>query len=207
MTSSSPFGPDTQPYWDRRHTLFSRLDEGVKLDREGLYSVKPEQIALDIAHRTSGVSVLDAFCGLGGSAIAFARIGKKVVTIDRDIQRLSHARHNARIYGVEDKIEFVHSEIFDFLKHDNRQFDSGYLDPAWGGPDYYKKEFFSLAMFSPDGNHLIKALNHRCKQVVLTVPTNFDLRELAEQNDFFFEWNFSNGRKVFATIYFHGNGQ
>ena len=52
------------------------------MDREGLFSTKPEGIALQIARNTPGTVVLDAFCGVGGSAIAFARAGKRVVAVD-----------------------------------------------------------------------------------------------------------------------------
>lgn len=30
-----------------------------------------------------------------------------VIAIDIDVNRLSMARHNARIYGIEDRIEFI----------------------------------------------------------------------------------------------------
>ena len=32
-------------YWLQRYTLFSRFDEGVKMDEEGWYSVTPEAVA------------------------------------------------------------------------------------------------------------------------------------------------------------------
>jgi trimethylguanosine synthase len=43
------------------------------LDEEGWYSVTPEAIATQIAERCRCDVVLDAFCGVGGNAIAFAR--------------------------------------------------------------------------------------------------------------------------------------
>jgi trimethylguanosine synthase len=199
----SPFGQDTQPYWDRRHSLFSRFDEGIQIDREGLYSAKPENTALHIGGRTRGDTVLDAFCGVGGSAIGFARAGRKVISVDSDPRRLDLARHNARIYGVEASITFVHSDIVEFLRSDPQIYDSIYLDPPWGGPDYYRREFFTLSMFSPDGNELMKATDGRCRQLIMTVPNNFDLRELkACQRDFSLEWNAEGRRRLFATVYF-----
>ena len=81
--------------WAQRYRLFSLFDEGCQMDREGWYSVTPENIAIQIAERCtqplslsqppsrlmidslrslagrSGV-VLDAFCGVGGNAIQFA---------------------------------------------------------------------------------------------------------------------------------------
>ena len=46
---------------------------GCLLDEEGWYSVTPELIAQQIAERCRCDTVLDAFCGVGGNAIAFAQ--------------------------------------------------------------------------------------------------------------------------------------
>lgn len=81
-SSSCPFRPDLQRYWDLRYELFSRFDEGIELDREGLYSATAEADALDMADRVPGKRVLDAFGGVGGNAIGFARRAKK-----RDLRR------------------------------------------------------------------------------------------------------------------------
>ncbi len=57
----------------QRTRYFSRYDEGCLLDEEGWYSVTPEAIATQIAERCRCDVVLDAFCGVGGNAIAFAQ--------------------------------------------------------------------------------------------------------------------------------------
>ena len=57
----------------QRIRYFSRYDEGCLLDEEGWYSVTPEAIATQIAERCRCDVILDAFCGVGGNAIAFAR--------------------------------------------------------------------------------------------------------------------------------------
>ena len=50
---------------------------------------------------------LDAFCGCGGSTIQLALTCQRVVAVDVSPERIEMARHNARIYGVEDRIEFI----------------------------------------------------------------------------------------------------
>ena len=57
----------------QRHRYFSLYDDGCLLDEEGWYSVTPEKIAEQIAERCRCDTILDAFCGVGGNAIAFAR--------------------------------------------------------------------------------------------------------------------------------------
>ncbi|CAG2169712.1 unnamed protein product [Oppiella nova] len=40
-------------YWHQRYDLFSRFDEGIRMDSESWYSVTPERIAQHIAQRFS----------------------------------------------------------------------------------------------------------------------------------------------------------
>lgn len=176
-TSTSPFGQETQRYWDNRHELFSRWDEGIETDGEGLFSVKPERLAERIAELLSGEIVLDGFCGIGGSAIAFAHAGKRVIAADVESRRLEMARHNAEIYGVAERIEFRHTDVFDII-HD-AEFDALYLDPPWGGPEYYRKERFLWSDFSPNPLPLIKTAMNRGKAFAVTVPVNFNMPDLA----------------------------
>lgn len=56
----------------RYFSLYS-TPPGCLLDEEGWYSVTPELIANQIAERCRCDTVVDAFCGVGGNAIAFAQ--------------------------------------------------------------------------------------------------------------------------------------
>ncbi|KAI1243389.1 hypothetical protein IHE44_0000993 [Lamprotornis superbus] len=103
--------PELIKYWAQRYRLFSRFDEGIKLDREGWFSVTPEKIAEHIAIRVSQSFncdiIVDAFCGVGGNAIQFALTSKRVIAIDIDPEKLRLARHNAEVYGVAEHIDFL----------------------------------------------------------------------------------------------------
>lgn len=57
----------------QRQRYFSLYSEGCLLDEEGWYSVTPELIADQIAERCRCDTILDAFCGVGGNTIAFAK--------------------------------------------------------------------------------------------------------------------------------------
>lgn len=59
-----------------------------------------------------------------------------VIAIDIDAKKIEMARHNAEIYGVADRIEFI---VGDFLQlSDSLRADVVFLSPPWGGPDYVK---------------------------------------------------------------------
>lgn len=184
-----------------RHALFSRFDEGVRVDEQGLYSAKPEAIALQIGKRLRGEVALDAFCGVGGSAIGLARAGKRVIAVDTDARRIEMARHNAAIYGVAERIEFVVGDCRERMRLGG--FDCVFLDPPWGGPDYYKLPSFGWKDFSPHGAELLTAAFAVTPQVAISVPKNFEWREFAAlDRDVYLERNLLGERLLFWTAYF-----
>lgn len=63
------------PDFSQRTRFFSLYDKppGCLLDEEGWFSVTPERIADQVAERCRCDVILDAFCGVGGNAIAFAK--------------------------------------------------------------------------------------------------------------------------------------
>lgn len=73
-----------------------------------------------------------------------------VLAIDIDPVRLDLARHNAAVYGVSDRIDFLQG---DFLQLASRlRGDVVFLSPPWGGPDYLTAEVFDIqTMMDPDG--------------------------------------------------------
>lgn len=181
-----PFGPALQKYWDRRYELFSLFDRGVQLDQEGLFSAASELHALEVGLQLPAEShcVLDAFCGVGGNAIGFARAGKRVIAVDTCAERLEMARQNARVYGVEGRISFVHGNAMDVMHHDAYTFDCVHFDPPWGGPGYSKDKPFLWNHFAVDGTALIIAAHQRgCRRIVFRVPRTFDLREVTAKLD------------------------
>lgn len=59
-----------------------------------------------------------------------------VIAIDIDPEKIRIARHNATIYGVQDRIEFI---VGDFLLLSNTLVaDVVFFSPPWGGPQYFK---------------------------------------------------------------------
>ncbi|KAL1522394.1 hypothetical protein AB1Y20_017384 [Prymnesium parvum] len=138
-------------FWSRRFELFSRFHEGVRLDAESWYSVTPEPIARRVAERMSaglGASAgwlwLDAFCGAGGNAIQLAANDPHgvVVGVDIDPHKVELARHNARLYGVEGRIQFV---IGDFTALAPRlRAHAVHLSPPWGGCHHRRVKEFDL---------------------------------------------------------------
>lgn len=142
-----PFGPKMQRYWDRRYNLFSKFDEGIQIDEVGLYSVTPEKIALEQARKMNCKIIVDGFCGVGGNAIAFAQVCDKVYAIEKDPVRLEMARRNASIYGVADKIIFIHGDFL--LEAPKIKAEGVFVDLEWGGRNTRNWKVLNYIIFLP----------------------------------------------------------
>ncbi|CAB3259622.1 unnamed protein product [Arctia plantaginis] len=164
--------PKMHKYWKKRHSLFFRFDEGIKLDRESWFSVTPENVALHIAHKYPHDVVLDAFCGAGGNTIQFALACKKVIAIDIDPHKIELARHNATVYGVSDRIEFIVGDFFELAP--TIQADMVFLSPPWGGPSYCDNQEYDLeTMLQPRPlSELIRVSRTISENISVYLPRN-----------------------------------
>lgn len=89
---------------------------------------------LATARYCAGASVLDAFCYSGGFGITAARCGAaaSVVCVDSSAPALELARRNAEASTVADRMQFVRSDVFQYLEEAlaaGIRFDVVILDP------------------------------------------------------------------------------
>uniref|UniRef100_A0A8C5N9K1 Trimethylguanosine synthase n=2 Tax=Gouania willdenowi TaxID=441366 RepID=A0A8C5N9K1_GOUWI len=204
--------PELAKYWAQRYRLFSRFDEGIRLDREGWFSVTPEKIAEHIAVKVKhcfpdSQLVIDAFCGVGGNAIQFALTGKRVLAIDIDPVRLDMARHNADVYNVAEQIDFVQGDFLLLAPHLHG--DVVFLSPPWGGPDYLTAEVFDIrTMMEPDGFQIFQLAKLITDNIVYFLPRNADMDQVASLagtgGKVEVEQNLLNNKLKTVTAYFGG---
>ncbi|KAI7825640.1 RNA cap guanine-N2 methyltransferase-domain-containing protein [Gamsiella multidivaricata] len=169
---------DMQKYWYQRYRYFRLYDQGIKMDKEGWYSVTPEKIAAHIAERCASDVIIDAFCGVGGNAIQFALTCHRVIAIDIDPVRLMCAKNNARVYGVEDRIEFICGDYMTLIP--KLKADVVFLSPPWGvGPGYLAQDEFDIKQDIPmDGEFLF---NETCKitnNIAYFLPRNSNAEQI-----------------------------
>jgi len=192
--SREDFPAEMEKYWAQRKRLFSRFDQGIKMDKESWYSVTPEAIAKQIAHRARCKLVVDGFCGAGGNAIQFAFTCDKVIAIDKDPNKIKLARSNAAIYGVAHKIEFICADFLawmaDLSSAQIASIDVVFLSPPWGGMDYLQASdpdlcdesghYYKLAQLEPiDGLELFKRACTISQRIIFYLPRHLDLHDLA----------------------------
>ncbi|XP_075126618.1 trimethylguanosine synthase [Leptodactylus fuscus] len=201
--------PHLAKYWAQRYRLFSRFDEGIKLDEEGWFSVTPEKIAEHIAHRVrqsiNGAIVVDAFCGVGGNAIQFALAGMHVIAVDIDPVKLDLAYNNAVVYGVADRIELIRADFMCIAR--DLKADAVFLSPPWGGPDYVSAETFDIKTMMFSITFEIFQLSQQItKNIIYFVPRNTDVEQVASLagpgGQVEIEQNFLNKKLKTMTVYF-----
>lgn len=201
--------PSLNKYWCQRYLLFNKYDDGIKMDGEGWFSVTPEAIAKHHALRCGSGTIVDFFAGVGGNSIQFAKRSKHVIAIDIDPKRIDLAQHNAAIYGVCDQIDFIRGDSF--VLAPNLKADVVFMSPPWGGPDYLKEKTFDMkTMLRPhDGNFLFSIGRGIASKVVMFLPRNVDITELAELSlsvhppwSLEVEKNYLNGKLKAVTAYF-----
>ncbi|KAK9069575.1 hypothetical protein SSX86_011479 [Deinandra increscens subsp. villosa] len=178
--SQATISPKLKKYWLQRYSLFSRYDEGIKMDDEGWFSVTPEEIAVHHAQRSvAGGVVVDCFAGMGGNSIQFAALGYHVVAIDIDPKKVEMALNNTKIYGVDNYIDFI---VGDFLQlAPCLKGNVAFLSPPWGGPSYKKTENFTLDLLKPvDGHTLFQVAQTITPNIIMFLPRNVDVCQVEE---------------------------
>ncbi|XP_025154280.1 uncharacterized protein LOC105191479 isoform X2 [Harpegnathos saltator] len=199
--------PTLVRYWLNRYELFHKYDEGIQLDKESWYSVTPERIAKQIARRCKCNIIIDAFCGAGGNTIQFALTCNKVIAIDIDPIKIELAKHNAKIYGVDNKIEFIVGNFLELAP--KLEADVVFLSPPWGGPGYLESLIFDIEWIFPvGGKHVYKAARRISTSVAYFLPRNVNIRQvrmLAKKGDSVeTEQYFEKNRPIAVTCYYGG---
>jgi hypothetical protein len=129
-TEQSKYGNfEFNKFWNQRYLLFERFDEGIQIDENSWAKLPPEQVCEYIANKCTGAKlIVDAFAGVGATAIKFATLHScaKVVANDHNAQKLSFLQNNAKIYEVDRRIQLREG---DFLSLESKNVDVVFLQP------------------------------------------------------------------------------
>lgn len=195
-------------YYHQRYLLFRRYDQGIRLDKVGWYSATPESIAAHIAQRFREClpprpTIIDAFCGAAGNVIQFAlpRVGgAHVLAVELCTERLSDARHNAKVYQVEHLVDWIHGNAFHILPSlSSTAVDAVFLSPPWGGPEYLDAETYDLNLFKD----IMKIAKKASPNIAILVPRNIQWQQAVELwGDCEVEFNYLCDKLKTVTIYF-----
>lgn len=129
-----------------------------------------------------------------------------VISIDIDPKKIEMARHNATIYGVQDKIEFIVGNYFDLVE--GLKADVVFLSPPWGGPDYMRQEIYDLeeCLQPVSASKLMNESRKISKNIAVYLPRNSNSKQLAflagPGNAVEIEQNFLDRKLIALTAYY-----
>jgi 23S rRNA G2445 N2-methylase RlmL len=104
-----------------------------------------------------------------------------VIAIDIDPKKIEIARHNAELYGVADRIQFIIGDYFTLAP--TLKADVVFLSPPWGGPDLMNLEEYKLSYIMPEKGgikHMMSLTRQITSNIALHLPKNtniFDVRQ------------------------------
>lgn len=123
-----------------------------------------------------------------------------MIALDISPVRLALAKHNDRIYGVDDRIDFILTDYIAFARTylarpvERRSIDVIFLSPPWGGPSYLtmspqkeKSELetvhqqeYSLENIVPiSGDKLFQLSRRITPNIAFFLPRNVNLTEIS----------------------------
>ena len=138
--------------------------------------------------------------------IAFARSErwKRVYAIEKDPKILACAKHNADIYGIQDKISWYEGDCFKILTNELAEISNHsilFASPPWGGkptllrsarygalmtiagPGYRSDTVYNLAKMQPYTlTDLLAFFRQFTKDIALYLPRSSDIRQLANES-------------------------
>ena len=128
-----------------------------------------------------------------------------VIAIDIDPKKIEMAKQNARVYGVEDRIEFIQGDFLALAP--TLTADVVYLSPPWGGPAYGEIDLFDLEKnIELNGFRIFQAAKQITSNVVYFLPRNVNVDQVIslmdEKTPLELEQNFLNNRLKTITAYF-----
>lgn len=169
---------------------FGALVSQIKLRRKAVYKfTKSEEMfftSLSLEQATSELiarylakrfqnnwTVADLGCGLGANTIFLAEQVKKVIAVDLDEIKIECAKHNAKVYELNNKIEFRVGDANDNI---DTNIDAFFLDPARDRDGKTKTR--SLLNSSPNLLDILPKLFTVTKNVAVKISPAFDYEEL-----------------------------
>lgn len=206
VSSSPTKGQVLEKYIAQRFRLFSKFEQGISLsDAESWYSVLPEKIASHVASRCRCDVIVDPFAGAGGSCIQLATTCSYVIAIEKVSTRLRDAKHNAKVYNVANKIDFILGDAFQIFPSLVGKVDAMFIAPPWGGPNYENGDFFNFSRFQYQLSEIVDDALQVTENLAISLPRSSSPRQIAsaipEGRIFEVEYNYLNEKCKTITVY------
>jgi len=160
-----------------------------KTDHIGLFSLTSAKIAEELCYNiialfpeNYNIEITDSTASVGGNSISFIlnEHFSKVNSVELDPMRYEMLQFNINIKKGNIIGEYIlYNKSYMHIKN-NLTEDIIFMDPPWGGPEYYKQDKVKLYL---DNIHLGEIINQLFKDkkkltyVLIKTPKNFDIND------------------------------
>lgn len=99
-----------------------------------------------------------------------------VIAIDNDPKKIEMAKHNAELYGIADRIEFIIGDFFALAP--TLKADVVFLSPPWGGTDLMSLDEYKLSHLMPEnggGEHILSLARQITSNIAIYLPKNTNI--------------------------------
>lgn len=128
-----------------------------------------------------------------------------VIAMDIDPLKIEMAKHNAKIYGVYEKITFVVGDFFQ-LANSTLRVDVLCTSPPWGGPSYLKQKSFSVqGMLDGRGFAVIDIARRLAPKVAIHLPRTTDVQEVSHMAEMYKYLRIQSCLISYILLSFHEN--
>jgi 16S rRNA G966 N2-methylase RsmD len=185
------------PVYDNKEVLNKlKIDnESVSYISSPIYAEKITKIIMNHC-KTNKLIISDCTAGCGGDSISFLNKFKKVYSFERNLIRYNYLLNNIKQYKLTKK-SHIYCSNFTKILREIEDHDVIYIDPPWGGKDYYKSKQLRLNINDMSLESYISDFieDNKTKKVpsliVLKLPCNYDLKY------------FYDNLKKFGKIYYY----
>ena len=120
--------------------------------------------------------VTDGTASIGGNIFELATLFKGVNAVEFDGDRVQMLANNVELLGLSMRVWVWHGDISKvFVAHTtNLRQDVLFLDPPWGGPEYWKQHRFCLFLNNMNLRQVCNLWANSTRLIALKLPCNFD---------------------------------
>lgn len=109
-----------------------KFSKKIFADQDAFHMSCPEVVGRHLAEELSRFnSAIELCSAVGMTVIQLAGKIDKVIGVDLEKSRINDARKNAKLYGVENKVEFIIGDALDYNLLKNLSAEVAVLDPDW----------------------------------------------------------------------------
>lgn len=165
-------------------------------DHTLLYGITP-RLGKHLAERFKGMCILETCTGAGFLTIELAKVARKVITVDINVEALNQAKHNTQVENVDSKIIFLQGDVLSQnILGQIPVIEGAILDPVWNHPD------LSLAHMSPPAQLLYETIKRKTENIALILPSSAEKKSLESFPEHEQELLYLDGIPALMCLYF-----